>query len=48
VTLPELTPFAEAMFRARDLNADGALTREEAMPRGGHHHRGGERGPNRN
>ena len=32
VTLPELRPFAEAMFRARDANGDDALTREELRP----------------
>ncbi len=46
VTMAELTPVAEAMFRAADRNADGALTREEAQPRrggqAGHRHGGGQ------
>ena len=33
VTLEEMRPFAEAMFRARDTNNDGALSRDEVMPR---------------
>ncbi|MES2710335.1 MAG: EF-hand domain-containing protein [Pseudomonadota bacterium] len=45
VSMAELTPVAEAMFRAADRNADGALSREEAQPRrggmGGHRHGGG-------
>jgi Ca2+-binding EF-hand superfamily protein len=49
VTLEELRPFAEAMFRSRDANADGQLSRAEIMPRRtghqgpGHRHDG--RGP---
>jgi len=45
VTIDELRPFAEAMFRGRDANADGALTREEIRPERGHHGRGEGRGP---
>lgn len=32
VTLAELRPFGEAMFRARDTNGDNALSREEVRP----------------
>lgn len=48
VSMAELTPVAEAMFRAADRNADGALTREEVRPqRGGMrgHHQGGGQAP---
>ncbi|MBR0653932.1 EF-hand domain-containing protein [Plastoroseomonas arctica] len=35
VSLAELTPVAEAMFRAADRNGDGALARDEVQPRRG-------------
>ena len=35
VTLAELRPAAEAMFRAQDANGDGVLAREEVSPRHG-------------
>ncbi|MDB5315077.1 MAG: hypothetical protein JWO24_921 [Rhodospirillales bacterium] len=35
VSMTELTPVAEAMFRAADRNADGALARDEIRPQRG-------------
>ena len=43
VTVQELRPFADAMFRARDVNGDNALTQDELRSRHGHGHGRGHR-----